>query len=321
LNSHKLLAGILVFVLFVGLGTPVFAGVQLQPQPGAMYIVTGDQDNDNLDDGALALVDYPGTGDVTQIGSEIADLVDRRSLPGMAFDSTGRLFVAAQGSTPQSQGVGDPILLEIDPATAEIISNKGVVTDENTGTAMRVRDLAMQNNVLYAVGEDGNGLNAFFTINTNTAIASPINTDLELNGLAITPDGTFYVTERFGQGDLYTLNPNNGVTTFVADLETIMDGLGANSQGQLFGTETGPDSVHLIDISDGTDVTVGAVGENPSDVDFFPVQKDVVGGEFLQIETTSLLLTGTQSFSWMIPLVLSGIGIGLLVVSSKFKNS
>ena len=46
-----------------------------------------------------------------------------------------------------------------------------------------------------------------------------------------------------------------------------------------------------------------------------------VGGEFLPIETTSLLLAGAQSFSWMIPVILSGIGIGLFVVSRKSENS
>lgn len=39
----------------------------------------------------------------------------------------------------------------------------------------------------------------------------------------------------------------------------------------------------------------------------------VVGGSLLDIDSTSLLLAGTQSFSWMIPVVFSGIGIGLFV--------
>jgi len=43
----------------------------------------------------------------------------------------------------------------------------------------------------------------------------------------------------------------------------------------------------------------------------------VVGGELLPIETTSLLVAGAQSFSWMIPVVLSVLGIGLFVVSRK----
>jgi len=42
-----------------------------------------------------------------------------------------------------------------------------------------------------------------------------------------------------------------------------------------------------------------------------------VGGEFLPIESTSLILAGAQTFSWMIPLVLSILGIGLFVVSRK----
>jgi len=43
----------------------------------------------------------------------------------------------------------------------------------------------------------------------------------------------------------------------------------------------------------------------------------IVGGELIPIETTSLLLVGAQSFSWMIPVVLSVLGIGLFVVSRK----
>jgi len=46
-----------------------------------------------------------------------------------------------------------------------------------------------------------------------------------------------------------------------------------------------------------------------------------VGGEIIPIQTTSLLLANAQSFSWMIPLVLSGIGIGLFAVSRKSENS
>ncbi len=42
-----------------------------------------------------------------------------------------------------------------------------------------------------------------------------------------------------------------------------------------------------------------------------------IGGEIIPIESTSLILAGSQSFSWMIPLVISGIGIGLFVVSRK----
>jgi len=44
---------------------------------------------------------------------------------------------------------------------------------------------------------------------------------------------------------------------------------------------------------------------------------EVVGGSLLPIDSTALVLAGAQSFSWMIPVVLSVLGIGLFVVSRK----
>ncbi len=42
-----------------------------------------------------------------------------------------------------------------------------------------------------------------------------------------------------------------------------------------------------------------------------------VGGVIVPLENTSLLVAGAQSFSWMIPVVLSVLGIGLFIVSRK----
>ncbi len=42
-----------------------------------------------------------------------------------------------------------------------------------------------------------------------------------------------------------------------------------------------------------------------------------VGGEIIPIESTSLILAGAQTFSWMIPVVLSVLGIGMFIVSRK----
>ncbi len=50
---------------------------------------------------------------------------------------------------------------------------------------------------------------------------------------------------------------------------------------------------------------------------FFEESVQFVGGELIPIESTSLILAGAQSFSWMIPVLLSGIGIGLFAVSRK----
>ena len=63
-------------------------------------------------------------------------------------------------------------------------------------------------------------------------------------------------------------------------------------------------------------------GQNPTpDNDFiFRTLSDSsqgIGGKIIPVESSSLLLAGAQSFSWMIPVLLSGIGIGLFVVSRK----
>jgi hypothetical protein len=46
-----------------------------------------------------------------------------------------------------------------------------------------------------------------------------------------------------------------------------------------------------------------------------------VGGTSIPIDSTGLILAGAQTFSWIIPLVISGIGIGLFIVSRRSKNS
>jgi len=53
----------------------------------------------------------------------------------------------------------------------------------------------------------------------------------------------------------------------------------------------------------------------------FPDDSSVIGGEIIPIESTTLILAGAQTFSWMIPVVLSVLGIGLFVVSRKSENS
>ncbi len=47
---------------------------------------------------------------------------------------------------------------------------------------------------------------------------------------------------------------------------------------------------------------------------------EIVGGENLSIDSTALLLASAQSTTWMIPLVLSVLGIGLFVASRKSEN-
>ncbi len=73
-------------------------------------------------------------------------------------------------------------------------------------------------------------------------------------------------------------------------------------------------SVTEADGPSGSDTTRATISESG------PVDPGV-GGKIIPIEQTSLILAGAQTFSWMIPVVLSGIGIGLFVASRKSENS
>jgi len=55
-------------------------------------------------------------------------------------------------------------------------------------------------------------------------------------------------------------------------------------------------------------------GHTPGDEVCFPT---TVGGKTLSLDSTSLLVSGASSSAWMIPVVLSILGIGLFVVSRK----
>ena len=71
----------------------------------------------------------------------------------------------------------------------------------------------------------------------------------------------------------------------------------------------------ILNPVDGQITFVGQTVDRLTGIAFLPDR--VVGGESLSVDSTALILAGAQSFSWMIPVVLSGIGIGLFVVSRK----
>ena len=115
------------------------------------------------------------------------------------------------------------------------------------------------------------------------------NSDITCNsGLcALTNFGTFELGILFGPNNLFTnVSPFQNGGSLINVIES--------GQGQNFGG-----SVPITTI---------------------PSICTPVGGELIPIETTSLLLAGAQSFSWMIPVILSVLGIGLFVFR-KSENS
>jgi hypothetical protein len=52
-----------------------------------------------------------------------------------------------------------------------------------------------------------------------------------------------------------------------------------------------------------------------------PLQEPV-GGKLLSIDTTALILAGVQATaSWLVPVVVSSLGIGMIILHSRYKKS
>ena len=73
-------------------------------------------------------------------------------------------------------------------------------------------------------------------------------------------------------------------------------------------TGSGPDRDFNIDLLFASATPNG--GGPPDD----PNGEQVIGGKIIPIEQTSLILAGANSYSWMIPVALSVLGIGVLFV-------
>ncbi len=157
-----------------------------------------------------------------------------------------------------------------------------------------------------------------------------------------------------GGGILQTISTTDGTITISADIasdmSTLQPGTGGNGQGGqfiLFFDGVQVDSHLFGNIQTGTTlrstlnavvngvtpgshevkIEVGRPNETcPGNCPFQYIDNVIasepspmVGGEIIPIEATSLILAGAQSFSWMIPVTLSILGIGLFVVSRKSK--
>jgi hypothetical protein len=96
-----------------------------------------------------------------------------------------------------------------------------------------------------------------------------------------------------------------------------LDGFTDVFQASASGLSQGPHTMKfaIADTADGGwDSAVFVKAGSFSNV---PDAGEIIGGEIIPIETTSLLLAGAQSFSWMIPAVLAGIGIGVFIFSRR----
>jgi len=166
-----------------------------------------------------------------------------------------------------------------------------------------------------------------------TVLCESVVTELLMNFVFFHRDGERIEDQVLLSG--FTCPPNAISTAFLSEVPNGIDfGILAEINGQpvisrfcdLDGLPEPPNFVISFEIDPNTDEVFCVAGisspfSSIASITVIPVETppddDVVGGEFLPIDATSLILAGAQSFSWMIPVILSVLGIGLFVVSRK----
>jgi len=126
--------------------------------------------------------------------------------------------------------------------------------------------------------------------------------------LLLDPDGTSFWTAQPSSGQVYRIDIATGNTIINFGIPTnFLDLLPGNvGDLEIFNTETPPPE----------QCPPGTVGTPP---DCIPINGNgPVGGEMIPLDTTMVLVAGAQyTAAWMIPVIVSGIGIAI-VIARKF---
>jgi len=319
LKLDKVLVGTLALIVITSSFPAVFAGITqpvVTPECGDMYGSgggTGDNSPGNvIDPGSIFLVSQID-GSQTFIG----DPTTNGALSGIAFDDQVRLW----GSNVF--GGGDVSnLLEINPSDGSLINDVGQILDP-AGAEVKVQDLAYRSSTdqLFGTRDSADDL---VTIDRTTAVATIVGTLPNGNmHIGFSPTGTLWAVDRSSSGDLFTLDPTNAnvLTQVVRSPTGELDALGVDpATGIIWVSRTTFDGlgeeVNTIDQA-GNRVVVGSGLRVVADLDFLPCPVKV-GGEFLPIDSTALMLAGLQSSAiWMLPVLAGAVGAGIAAFKIK----
>lgn len=248
-----------------------FCVLALTGPAGAQEVMYGSTNN-----GELGVVDQM-TGAFTTLGNP-ATGIGKEVLSGVSFDASGRLWgtVPFDATGPVIRGT---ILIEIDPATGQLIDEIGPIEDTG-GQTLRITDLATQPSTdrLFGVAIRGSQVQApaVYIIDKATAVATFVGETFPFGGgLAFAPDGRLFFATT--SSELARLDPATAQTIGnVIQLAECVDGLGIRpSDGAFFATECDGIGTFRIDPTNGdltpldsgeVDVTDLAfqLGERPS---------------------------------------------------------
>jgi len=262
----------------------------------------------------------PGTGVSTFVGETKTAADNIIALPSLALHPTTGIMYAGSGG----QG-GGPNLWTVDTNTA-LVTLVGPTNEGNlVGLDFR-SDGVLFASVNTGGGGSGSGGTHLGTVNTATGTTTLATNSFgfdRINSIAFFGGVLYGVSYN---DELYTINTSTGLATLIEGVSPSVD-LGA-SQFACDGTyhvgegEFG-DDYGTLDITNGdyTFILGTDLDETIGGFAFSETCQDIqIGGELIPLDTTALLLAGAQSISmWMIPVVISGAGIGVFVIMRSRK--
>lgn len=226
----------------------------------------------------------------------------------LAYDPTSNRLYGGQG-----EKIGNLHIVDKTNAHTTLVGNNGVTSYDGLDFGI--------DGTLYGVLTNGDLVTVDKT--TGAIITTIGDIDLSITAISFDKSGILWALEKTPGGNLYTIDTTNAHATLVraidasvdpASLQILCDGttfVGTVFLDQRFGTldrTTGA----FTELSIAPGDTIGGLTVSG--------KCTVVGGTLIPIDYTTLLIAGAQSTSWIIPLLLSGIGIGLFVSFRKSEN-
>ena len=273
----------------------------------------------------------PSNGDSSLIGTTFDGDIPVR-LPSLAVDPTsGIMYAGGGGGGSQTASCEDefgeeldiedsPDLYIVDPSNGDLT----LVGPTNQGNLVGL-DFRSDGTLFAAVKvpQQGSGGNSLGIVDITTGDTTIIGTGFgfeRINSIAFLGSTLYGVSYN---DELYTIDTSTGEATVIDDESGIdlgasqfaCDGtyyVGQGTTGEDFGTLDITNGVFSLISSITLDETIGgfAFSETCPDI--------AIGGTFVPIDQSALLLAGAQSISmWMIPVVIAGIGIGVFVIKRR----
>ena len=267
------------------------------------------------------------TGAATPIGAGVGF----SGCGAMDYDTVSKKMNAICGNANGNNGPWQLI-------TINLATGQGTLVATITGSlAKNVADMSFRSdNTLFIITGSLSTGGSLLTLNKLTGFSTFVGTTLSAwgNGMAFSQSDTLFHSAGIIQGvGLNTLNPLNAVESAITGYTYVgFPGLGNERMNAfdfmpgsnvLFGTlaETQLTLAYLTTIDPNTAVVTN-IGVTNGGLDAIAFVLDVVvGGEFLPIDTTALMLAGLQSSAiWMLPILAGAAGVGTFYIKTRMNK-